>query len=153
MEIEIGLARVAELARINALIEASKRTWPYDPAYLAAAMPLLRVDVAYLAKAVCLQAWEGGSSVGFAAMQREPDGVVALEHLWVAPAAQRRGVGTKLWARAVEICRTRGWKRVRVASDPPAEGFYTALGFTRVSERRSRIRGGPAFPVLEIVLP
>ncbi len=153
MEIQIGPARAANLAGINALIDASKRTWPYDPAYLAAAMPLLRIDTSYLSRAVCLEARDGASLLGFSAMVREPDGVVVLEHLWVAPAAQRQGVGSKLWARCLEICRSRGWKQLRVASDPPAEGFYLHHGFTRVSERRSRIRGGPPFPVLELTLP
>lgn len=55
-----------------------------------------------------------------------------LEHLFVAPAQIGRGVGRLLFSHLVRRLHARGVRRLRIASDPHAEGFYLRLGARRV---------------------
>jgi GNAT superfamily N-acetyltransferase len=138
---------------LNAIISAAKRSWNYDPAYLAAALPLLMVDVDYLDRHPCLQAEHAGEPVGFAALDLVDQSTALLDHLWVIPEFQRRGIGSLLMNAALAEAINRGFARLRIISDPPAEGFYLRHGASRIGEKPSRISGGPMFPVLELTLP
>jgi GNAT superfamily N-acetyltransferase len=144
-------AAIDRVAAINALIAAAKRTWRYDPGYLAAAMPLLRIDAAYLASHPWFEARRSGVLVGFAALEAQPDAML-VDHLWVAPHAQRTGIGAGLFGECVARARADNARVLRILSDPPAEGFYLRMGALRVATKPSRIAGGPVFPVLELSL-
>lgn len=147
--LDVRDAAVINLATINALIEAAKRSWPYDESYLHAAMPLLRVDRQYLQSNPCFEAHDEAGLVGFAAIEFAFDSVALLDHLWVAPRAQGRGIGRQLFQQCV--IRAQSDARVlRIYSDPPAEGFYLRLGCRRVGTKPSRVAGGPVFPVMEL---
>lgn len=62
------------LDEIDVLTEAAKRTWNYDPAYLTAALPLLRVDAEYLRLHTCFEARAGDRLIGFAAVEFDAEG-------------------------------------------------------------------------------
>ncbi|MFE7135920.1 GNAT family N-acetyltransferase [Streptomyces sp. NPDC057638] len=69
-----------------------------------------------------------GALLGFYAL------VVAdaeLDLMFVADAAQGRGVGRRLIAHMLDQARTAGLSGVRVISHPPAEGFYQSVGARR----------------------
>jgi GNAT superfamily N-acetyltransferase len=54
-----------------------------------------------------------------------------LEHLWVAPAHMRRGVGSALLAHALSTAHRSGVREVTVDADPNAEQFYLQHGAVR----------------------
>jgi predicted N-acetyltransferase YhbS len=149
--IDVRPADAADLWAINTVISAAKRTWNYDPGYLAAALPLLSVDESYLAKNTGFAASGPDGVVGFAAIELVGDGVALLGHLWVAPVVQHRGIGTLLFRRSIAEA-ARSSSVLRIISDPPAEPFYLRQGAIRVGEKPSRVPGGPIFPVLELSL-
>ena len=65
-----------------------------------------------------------------------------LCHLFVAPAAQGRGIGRALLETAVEACRTRAVRPyVRLNSARNAVGFYERLGFVRVPDAPAAFAG------------
>ncbi len=150
MDLLVAPADPKNLEAINDLIAASKRTWDYPPAYLAAAIPLLRVDADYLVLNSCFEARSAQGLVGFAAMEWQTPMGALLDHLWVAPAARRRGVGRRLLAVSVAEAVARGFTTIQIIADPPAEGFYLRLGAERIGQKPSRVAGGPVFPVLEL---
>ena len=74
---------------------------------------------------------EDGSVVGFAtwAGADGADGTVELEDLFVDPGWRRRGIGTALVSRIVDVLRARGVQALEVTANPHAQGFYSAAGF------------------------
>ncbi len=138
--------------QMNAVIEAAKRSWNYDAGYLEAAIPLLRIDEEYLSHRACFEAHLDRRIVGFAAVEKRGPVLAVLEHLWVLPSVQRRGIGRALFANCSAAVRQEGCRVMQIVSDPPAEGFYRKLGAKLIGARPSRIRGGPVFPVLEAEL-
>jgi len=147
--LEVLRAASRNVEQINAVIEAAKRSWNYDQGYLEAAIPLLRIDEEYLGRCACFEARLDRRIVGFGAVEKRDAVVAVLEHLWVLPSVQRRGIGRTLFEKCSEAARQEGCRVMQIVSDPPAEGFYRKVGAKRVGERPSRIRDGPAFPVLE----
>lgn len=69
-----------------------------------------------------------GNLLGFYSLIREPP---ELDMLFVADAAQRRGVGHTLVRHMIEQARHAGISAVRVVSHPPAEPFYRRMGARR----------------------
>ncbi len=85
-------------------------------------------------------------------MEALEPGVALLDHLWIKPAIQRRGVGRQLLAACMRAARESAIL-LRMYVDPPSESFYRHLGAGRVGEKPSRVPGGPVFPVTEFNLP
>lgn len=75
-----------------------------------------------------------GNPIGCLLVLREHDAVV-LSRIWIAPAAQRRGIGTRL---ILQVCDTVGEEgspvRLRVLRSNPARRLYERLGFEIVAE-------------------
>jgi GNAT superfamily N-acetyltransferase len=72
-----------------------------------------------------------------------------LEHMWVDPRHMGGGVGRALFAHALRTIRSRRGRRLMIAADPNAEGFYHALGARRVGAVASR-PAGRVLPLLEM---
>lgn len=54
--------------------------------------------------------------------------VCVLEDLWVDPPAMGRGIGARLFRRAVERARACGATRLEWEAEPNAVGFYEKMG-------------------------
>jgi len=78
-------------------------------------------------------------------------GEVELEHLFVEPVLLRRGYGARLFAHALQEARSRGWRRMRIQSDPNAEAFYVAQGARLVRHIASSIPGR-SLPLMRVEL-
>ncbi|WP_407674450.1 GNAT family N-acetyltransferase [Parvivirga hydrogeniphila] len=88
---------------------------------------LLALTPYFIASNDVLCAVSEGTVVGCAAVCVR-DSVFELEHLWVDPEWQGRGVVRLLLAASVENARSRGAARLRVVSDPNAKSFYARMG-------------------------
>ncbi len=64
-----------------------------------------------------------------------------------------RGFGKQLWQHTMQVARSLGARRVLIASDPFAEGFYRAMGAPRVGEVPSDAIPGRRLPLLIHCLP
>lgn len=142
-------ANVESLAEINALIQRSKRHWPWPEGYLELALPLHRLDANYLIENDCFEVRsKDGHLIAFLAVIVTLE-YVLLDQLWVDPPHIRTGVGRDLCNFLFERAWLLGWSKIVVYPDPPAEGFYTKLGFKDTGERiPSRVPGGPTFRVM-----
>jgi len=75
-----------------------------------------------------------------------------MTDLWVEPDAIGRGHGRALWEHAVATVRERGFRELRVQSDPHAEGFYRAMGAERIGSQPSTVIPGRALPLPRLML-
>jgi GNAT superfamily N-acetyltransferase len=91
---------------------------------------------------VLLVAWIGGEPVGDVYLWCEPHeepelrdaypGVPLLNHLEVAPAHQRRGIGTALVRAVEDVARARGYDQLILGvgvDNPRAKQLYERLGY------------------------
>ncbi|GAA0575970.1 hypothetical protein GCM10010172_70880 [Paractinoplanes ferrugineus] len=76
----------------------------------------------------------------------------ALGNLWIDPAFIGRGIGRALWEHATHVAADLGFTSLLIDADPHAEGFYRAMGATRVGESASTAVPGRLLPQLRFVL-
>jgi GNAT superfamily N-acetyltransferase len=155
-DVRLRPGRAIEAAALSALALRSKGHWGYDEAFLEACRSELTLTAEQAAEATVAEV--GGVAAGFALLAApDPNGqagerVGELTMLFVDPPLIGRGLGRLLLDAAVRAARERHWSRLRVASDPGAEGFYLAAGATRVGTVPSGSVAGRELPLLELVL-
>jgi GNAT superfamily N-acetyltransferase len=143
----IRRALPSESALLSALALRSKAHWGYDAEFLEACREALRVTPDYVERAPVFVAEEGARVVGFYGLG-EKDGDADLLFFFVEPDAIGRRHGKRLWRHAVTTARSLGYRRLRIESDPYAEGFYLAMGAVRVGEAPSDAVAGRLLPLL-----
>ena len=95
---------------------------------------------------------DGGALLGYYSLVHGGAAQAAeLDLLFVADAAQGRGVGALLFAHMRQLARALGVRRVRIVSHPPAAPFYLRMGAVRIGEQPPHGRVGWARPLLELV--
>lgn len=153
-QITIVPAREASLEDVNGLIARSKAYWDWPEEYLSRAIPLHRITSSYLSSNRCFEVVTNhGELVGFLSIT-EGNARIMIDNLWIAPEHIRHGIGSAAVHFVFELARAYGWRHLWVLPEPPAEGFYRALGFSDTGERvPSRVSGGPVFSVYRIPAP
>lgn len=79
---------------------------------------------------VHLGAYDGERLVGYVNVATDGGGHAFLLDPTVDPSYRRRGLGTSLVKRAIEVARERGGQWLHVDYEPHLDGFYKACGFT-----------------------
>lgn len=139
LAIDIRHARAAEAAELSALAHASKASWGYPARWLEMWREALTITPGYI-EAHAVHVAASDSILGFTALiAGSPDW--HLDHLWVAPAAMRRGVGRALFAHAADWAAGHGAAALAIDSEPFAEPFYLQMGAVREGEIRSQLEG------------
>ena len=69
-----------------------------------------------------------GEIVAWVGLSPPTEGVAVLDHLWVAPVAMRRGLGSRLFRLAADRARELGAHRLEWSAEVNAVGFYERLG-------------------------
>ena len=125
-------ARPTEAPALTEIAFAAKRYWGYSDAAMAQWTRTLTVSARSIARNPTWVAADATDrSLGFCMVWT--DGRAwELEHLWVAPASIRRGIGKALLSTALQFARARGADSLRIDADPNAEGFYLACGARRI---------------------
>lgn len=144
-------ARPDEAGEITALAVRSKAHWGYDEVFLAACLP----ELSWTPDQVALQdvlVWEeDGRLLGTTARGgTAPDG--GLWAVFVDPEAHGRGIGRALAESVLARAAAAGFRTLTIAAEPNAEGFYRAVGATRVGEVPSDLRPGRVLPLLRFDL-
>jgi len=138
---------------LSALALRAKSSWGYPAGWIELWRDALTIRPEYLAGHRSLVAVRRDQIVGVCVIEvRGQD--ASLEHVWVAPELQKRGVGRALVQEALGVAARAGARRVEVESDPFAETFYLRLGARRHGERAAPMPGAPerVLPLLEFVL-
>jgi GNAT superfamily N-acetyltransferase len=95
----------------------------------------------------------GPDAVGFHAVERHGDHWT-LEHLWVDPSCQGRGVGRLLYGHALACVREHGPAWLVIEADPYAAGFYARMGARETGSVPAPVEGAPErrLPVFEVLV-
>ena len=121
----------AEANTLTALALRSKRAWGYDENFMALVLPDMAVLPEFLRDEYGIVAEEDGRVLGYAIV-RVDNGAAFLRDLFVEPGRFRQGVGTALFAQVTDYARNRAAKKLTLAGDPNALGFYKRLGMVQV---------------------
>ncbi|TYC51680.1 GNAT family N-acetyltransferase [Rhodobacterales bacterium] len=92
---------------------------------------------------------QNGKPVGFSGLSSQKGGAMLMDFLFVAPEAQRQGIGELLLIRAEDHTRWTNHRRLRLEAETGATGFYEKRGFSRLASRPSQSAGGDKIPLLE----
>lgn len=131
-----------DLAIVSQLGIESKRSWGYDADQMSVFAKELTLSPESLsgllvAEVACL----AGEIVGYSTIRRHPDGIVELEHLFVAPERFHQGIGRTLFFSAKDQAALRGIARLTIIADPNSAGFYEKLGAIKSGDHQSSIPG------------
>jgi predicted N-acetyltransferase YhbS len=131
--IGIRPARVDDAAALTQIaVRATKRDG-YDDGAIARFMPGLQVNLALIAAGLVFVAEEEGVPRGYVALRPTGmGGLILLEGIFVDPDFSRGGVGTRLFAAAIEFSRKMAGSVILIYSSPHAVGFYSGLGAIRI---------------------
>ncbi|WP_374334434.1 GNAT family N-acetyltransferase [Leeia sp.] len=154
MSLALRRAELADREAMGALAMRAKASWGYPPAWLAAWAAGLTFTAEMLEQGhyIVLED-ETGAIRACGGIAPEAEGW-SLEHCWVEPDWQGRGLGHRLVQALCQRAQQRGVTQLWIESDPHAEAFYRKLG-ARFSHRVARPVLGEArqLPVLCLPLP
>src|SRR5262249_32953769 len=133
-------ARRENAAGLTRISRAAKRHWRYPEGLLRLWQRDLTVTPGFIDRHPAYCALHGGERVGFYATSGKGP-VRELDHMWVRPRHIGAGVGRALFAHLVRRLHAMEVRRLDIASDPHAEGFYRRMGARRVGEVPSTPNG------------
>lgn len=146
-------ARPDEADDLTRLCMRSKRSNGYDDAFMRACAAELAVTPERMGQAAFIVAAEGDLLLGCAALHRLEDPKTGeVEAFFIAPEAQRRGVGRALWDALHTMADGLGLVRLKLDADPAAVPFYEAMGFVRTGSVPSGSIAGRTLPLMERAL-
>ena len=151
---DIRRALPEDAAALTAIARAAKAHLGYPVEWLDAWDAALTVDAAYLALHPVWLAVACGAMTpaGFVALVDEGDRW-RLDHLWVAPEHQGRGLGRQLWNTALAGARERRPGAVRIEAEPRSAKFYQHCGARLVGHVAAPVLGeARLLPVFEITV-
>ena len=151
--IHVESAHVDDVDELTRIAHAAKRHWGYPEAWIAMWSGDLTVTPAALAEDHFYKARvDDGACAGFYALSFDAEADTAeLEHMWIDPPYIGRGIGRALMEHAAGVARRRGCRRILIASDPDARGFYERMGAVAIGERAA-VPPPRMLPVLELQL-
>jgi ribosomal protein S18 acetylase RimI-like enzyme len=154
MPIWVRAATSDDAEALSTLAFAAKSHWGYPPDWMDLWRAELTIRPEYLREHTTFVAAEDGVPVGMCVFEKHGEGECSLEHVWIAPDRHGRGVGRTLVTLALREAATAHMTRMRVVSDPHAEGFYAHLGASRLGDVPSPMPGAPdrTLPVLCFVI-
>ena len=146
-------ARPEDAEALTQIAHAAKRHWGYPENWMAAWRDILTMRPEFVAANVAFIAIDDDARpVGFYILTTQDDDI-HLDHLWIVPAAVRRGIGKALFEHATAEARKLGFDSIKIEADPNAEGFYKRMGAARVGTSISEVCGHRReLPLLEWIL-
>lgn len=120
-------ARRGEAPTLSELALRAKAYWGYDESFLDACRDELSLRPEELGVRRVTVAEADGLVAGFATLDGDPpDGELGM--LFVEPEAMGKRIGALLYRHALSTASQLGFRRLRIDSDPHAEGFYLRMG-------------------------
>ena len=146
----IRRAAVGDAAELTRLARRAKASWGYPASWQREWKHVLSFSAEYIGREEVFVAESEGTLVGVVAMQDAASGP-EIDHLWIAPESQGRGVGRALLEHAIQVAEGRGWNELRVESDPNAQAFYERMGAIKIGDVDAPVAGvARSLPVLRL---
>lgn len=141
-------ASVHDAKALTGLTMISKKHWGYTAAQIQKWESELTITAYYLNNFNVYKLLEEDLLVGYYSWCGKPP-LALLDNLFVHPDHLKKGYGKLLMENAVKQLGVYNFKKIRLNSDPNAEGFYLKLGFNRIGELESTIPGR-FLPIMEM---
>jgi N-acetylglutamate synthase-like GNAT family acetyltransferase len=148
MAITIRRAVPEEADALTELALRSKASWGYDDAFMAACRDALTITGDEIHHYPVFVVADDQRVVGYYAMALDPPECF-LVALFIDPEALKLGHGFRMFAHATATARAIGCKRMRIESDPNAEGFFAHMGARKTGETESEAQAGRVVPVMQ----
>jgi GNAT superfamily N-acetyltransferase len=149
----IRLAQTEDTTRLTEIALSAKASWGYSESFMAACEVELTVTPDMLATH---KVWVGqiGDIIGgmIALGPRQTGGISQLEHFFVEPHFQKRGIGRSLFETLIAECRAQAVTRLELDADPYAEPIYQRLGFSTIGKVASKSIPERVLPRMALVL-
>ena len=150
---QITRAKPQDAETLTQIAHTAKRHWGYPDSWIAAWRDVLTMRPEFIAANIACLAIEGDAAIGFYVLTTEEDGL-HLDHLWVMPAAMKRGIGRALFEHAAAQATNLGFDCIKIEADPNAEGFYKRMGARRTGTNVTEIEGERReLPLFEYTVP
>jgi mannose-6-phosphate isomerase-like protein (cupin superfamily)/GNAT superfamily N-acetyltransferase len=149
---DLRAARRDDVPAMDAIARRAKAALGYAPAVLAAWDAALCTAPGSLARQPAWVIEEAAAVVAFCQIDPQTS-PWRLHALWVEPAWQRRGLGSRLARHAAGLARAAGERFLAVDAEPLAEGHYLALGALRIGALPAPIPGDDARVRPQLLLP
>jgi GNAT superfamily N-acetyltransferase len=141
-------AQPEDAGPLTDLALAAKASWGYDTDFMARCRDVMTISPEAVARHPhYLLESAAGELLAFYGFDRT-NGLLSLDWLFVAPFAQRRGRGRRLFEHAMAVARSGGFQYFQIISDPHAEPFYLRLGAKRCGSVPSDLYPGRFLPLL-----
>jgi GNAT superfamily N-acetyltransferase len=147
----IRRARPDEAERLTDLAMRSKAHWGYSDAFMMACRAELAVTPARIAREILFVYDAGDGPEGTCELSIDGD-EAEVGLMFVAPASMGKGIGAALWRHMEAEAIRHGVRRLTIASDPGAEGFYRAMGARTIGRVPSESIPGRTLPHMEKIL-
>jgi len=148
---QIRRAEEGDAEELTQLARRAKASWGYSETWQREWESALSFSTEYIRLEEVFVAESKGTLLGIVAVRDDPTTGPEIDHLWVLPESQGRGVGRLLLKQAVQMAKERGWASLRIESDPNAQPFYERMGATKVGDVSAPVAGVErSLPVLRL---
>jgi len=151
MNENIRIALPGEAGVLTEIAFTAKRTWNYPESYFEIWKDELTINKDYIHKNIVFVAEADYQVVGFYSIVVIQNNFMAgnvlvkkgfwLEHLFVKPSFQKKGIGRMLMEHALNYCEENWIDELRIFVDPNAVGFYEKMGAKFIENSPSSIEG------------
>ena len=129
----------------------AKSVWPYPRGYVDACRPELTLSPAYIKNSTVRVVHIGGKIIGFYSLLKK-DGALWLDHMWVAPTYQHKGLARDLWKHALADRVCHNYAALHLEADPFAAGFYRKMGAVQYDRLQSECIPTMHLPLMKFSL-
>jgi N-acetylglutamate synthase-like GNAT family acetyltransferase len=147
----IRLAVNEDIPVLNEISWAAKASWGYSDELLELWRDLITLQPQNLQDYTVLVAENEGHILGFGAISFHENYTAEIEHLWVAPAHMRQGVGKELMSALLAEAKKKQITTIKILADPHAQPFYEKCGAKKIGDFPSTPTGR-TIPILVITL-
>jgi maltose O-acetyltransferase len=151
MNVNIRIALPGEAGMLTEIAFAAKRTWKYPDSYFEIWKDELTITKDYINSNIVFVAESDNQLVGFYSIVVVQNDFKAgnvmvkkgfwLEHLFIEPSFQRKGIGRLLMEHALNYCEENWIDNLKIFVDPHATGFYDKMGARFLENSLSSIEG------------
>lgn len=151
MNENIRIALPGEAKILTEIALASKHTWKYPESYFEIWKDELTITKEYINNNIVFVVESDNQLVGFYSIVVVPNNFMSgnvlvkkgfwLEHLFIEPSFQRKGIGRLLMEHALNYCEENWIDELKIFVDPHAVGFYEKMGATFIENSPSSIEG------------
>lgn len=135
-------ARLDECAILDDICYRSKAYWGYDAAFMASVRDQIRVSRAAVTNGrVWVAADAADRPCGVVEVDPLDETVADLTLLFIDPDHMRKGLGRRLYAKALALAASLGARHLVIDSDPQAAAFYASMGAVRTGAEPTGYQG------------